>query len=522
MYSVGLDFGTASCRGVLYNAVTGEVEYMTQFDYPHGVIQAEKYQQFVQHPQDYLDAMEWIIQQIKVYGNVDVTELKAIGIDFTSCTCLPVMKDFQHFATQSSFENNQNAYAKLWKSHSAEKEAKHIESILNETTLLNYYGGDISSEWLFPKLLELKNDAPEIFEDMAYFMEAGDWLVSLLTNQLSRSSCHAGFKGLFQQEDTTLTGEILKEIDGDFEYIYETKLQGAVQQVGTTAGFLSDYYVERLGLAKGTIVGVSIIDAHAALPGARITKANQLQIVMGTSACHLLLAKDKAFIPGIAGVVKDGILPDFYAYEAGQAAVGDLFQHFIDQKLPATIFKFAKDNNQSIYDYLNEQALLVQSHGLIILDWHNGSRTPYMNPNLSGITFGERLTTTAVEYYKALIESTAFGTKQIIEKFESHQIPINEVVFAGGIPLKNKLLMQVYADVLQKKLTVIDQPELSAVGAARLAIQPIYQLEPTKKLEKTYYFPQTEKYEKSYRLYKKLGETLSRNPLMDEINELKI
>lgn len=522
MYSIGLDYGTTSCRGVLYNAITGLVEHQVQFEYPHGVIKGKKNQQFLQNPQDYIDAFLFIIHRIINESMVNITDIKAVGIDFTSCTCLPVQKDFNHFLQQDDNKTqNFDAYAKLWKSHSAEKEAVHITAVLKDTEIMNYYGGAVSSEWLLPKLLELKNDNYELFNHMEYFMEAGDWLVSLLTNNLSRSSCHAGFKGLYQSEEASISKELLREIDEDFEDIYSTKLRGKIDKVGTTAGFLSEEFLKLTGLSKNTQIATSIIDAHAALPGARITSTNVLQIVMGTSSCHLLLSENQVFIPGIAGVVKDGILPGFYAYEAGQAAVGDLFNHFIEHKLPHEILEAANNKKQNIFDYLNEQAEEIDAHGLIILDWHNGSRTPFMNPNLSGVVFGERLTTTAIDYYKALIESTAFGTRQIVERFEENGIDINEIVFAGGIPLKNKLLMQIYADVLQRNLTVINQQELPAVGAARLAILPIYNENPTEELTTINYAPKSNHYEKSYQLYKELSETLAKNELLNEIHNLK-
>lgn len=520
MYSIGLDYGTSSCRGVLYNAESGAVEKIAVFDYPHGVIKGMKQQQYLQHPQDYIDACVTIIRQLVEESPVESSHIKAIGIDFTSCSCLPVTKEFHHFAS-NNVEVIPNAFVKLWKSHSAEKEAQHITEVLQGSEILKYYGGSISSEWLFPKLLELKNDAPYLYEEMAYFMEAGDWLVSLLTNQLSRSSCQAGFKGLYQGEEVSIPTYLLKEIDPSFESLYAHKLSGAIHKVGTSVGTITKEYAELLGLSSETVVGASVIDAHAALPGARIKEGNQMQIVMGTSSCHLVLAKEQVFIPGVAGVVKDGIIPGFYAYEAGQAAVGDLFNHFIEHKLPAEIVAQAEENQQDIFSYLNEKAENIQAHGLIILDWHNGNRTPYMNPNLSGVVVGERLSTTAIDYYKALIESTAFGTRQIIERFEANGIAIEKIIFAGGIPLKNTLLMQVYADVLQRPLQVVKQPELPAVGAARLAIEPFIENEPTQQLTTITYEPLSTKYEKSYEFYLQLSELLVNNHLMHEIHELK-
>ena len=207
MYSIGLDYGTESCRASLLDLQTAQILSVVEMSYAHGVITGKLYETVlknnlvIQNPNDYIDCMKKLIAQLLEEQQIDGMEVKAIGIDFTSCTVLPVDELFNPLCNQQMYHHHPQAYAKLWKSHSAYQEATHITEVLSEHPYLKKYGGIISSEWLLPKLLELKKDAPEIFEGCMYYMEAGDWLVSKLTNQLVRSSCQAGFKGLWQKDD---------------------------------------------------------------------------------------------------------------------------------------------------------------------------------------------------------------------------------------------------------------------------------------------------------------------------------
>ncbi|GEK35212.1 ribulokinase [Kurthia sibirica] len=524
MYSIGVDFGTASCRAILYNSYSEKtiktVSYYYKDDEMIGNLQnsIKKEQQILQDPQQYIDGLIAVVTTLMNDQLIDKKLIVAMGIDFTSCTCLPVDKNFMPYSQVPIFKNEPNAYAKLWKSHSAQKEANHINDVLKDELLLSRYGGSISSEWLLPKLLEVKNDAPALFKEMDLYIEAGDWLVSKLTNTISRSSCHAGFKGLWEKKNGYLSQRLLNDIDSDFSTIYDTKLRGTVQSVGTIAGTLCEEFSELLNLHDQVAVSVSLIDAHAAVPGAKISTPGVLQVVMGTSTCHLLLSEEECIIPGVAGVVEDGILPGLYAYEAGQAAVGDLFASFIQEQLPPKYSEAAHENNQNIYDYLNSIAEKEQhkEHGLVILDWHHGNRSPYMNQQLSGVVIGEKLSTTAIDRYRALLESTAFGTRQIIELFTNHGVAVNEIIFTGGIPLKNEFLMQLYADVLQRPIQVISVPEIPAVGAARLAIQASGKStnRDNSKVQSKVYQATKNTYEEKYTLYQKLGETLHKDDVM--------
>lgn len=444
MYSIGLDYGSESCRAALLDLKTKQITAVVEQTYEHGIITENLYNvkiknnKVLQNPNDYLDCMESLITLLLEQQKLPSTSIKSIGIDFTSCTVLPVDESFNPICNQLEYKERPHAYAKLWKSHSAYKEAEHITNILSNHPYLKKYGGTISSEWLLPKLLELKNEDMQIFEECKYFMEAGDWLVSKLTGSLVRSSCQAGFKGLWQSEDGYLKPEVLSLIDDSFTNIYKTKLAGKPMLAGEYAGNLTPEMAEKLGLHTDVVVAVSIIDAHSALVGAGVSRSNEMLIVMGTSSCHMLLSNEEKMIPGVSGVVKDGIFKDLFAYEAGQVAVGDIFSYFIREQLPTRYIEEAKKKDCSVFEILNSYAgrQSTGSHGLVVLDWHNGNRTPYVNPNLTAVMVGETLQTKAYEKYRALLESTAFGTKQIVELFIENGLAIDKIILAGGIPKK--------------------------------------------------------------------------------------
>lgn len=508
-YSIGIDFGSVSCRGVLYCLDSEEISKTEVFEYPNLIIEEElhgvklKKDMVLQDPNDYISGLEFIVK--KLTENLTDGEIKFIGIDFTSSTVLPVTANYELYCNKNEYKENPHAYAKMWKSHSAGIEAQTIYDVLKNHSILDFYGKNISSEWLYPKLLEIVNEDENFFDQMELFMEAGDWLVSRLTNQLIRSNCMAGFKGLLAHK--ALSDEELTSIHPKFSGIYDSKLKGEYKAVGEVAGKLSEEYAKRLGLTSDVDVAVCVIDAHASLLADCENRNGTMHIILGTSACHIVLHEEKVLLPGIAGVVENGILPGYFAYEAGQSAVGDLFNSFVNQILPEKIINKAIEKDCSVFELLNLEAKkqMNKEHGLVMLDWHNGNRTPYMNADLSGVTFGETLKTTYVDRYLAMIESTAFGTKQIIDLFENNNMPIDRIVFSGGIPKKNDLLMQIFANVIEREIEVLQQDEIAAVGAARL----LKRINSNNKNDVISYFPNGRSYKEAYQFYKKMNNLLA-------------
>lgn len=477
-YTIGVDFGTGSGRVIIMNVHTGEIVGSDVTEYRHGVMTSSlpnnnritKRETALQHPLDYLEVLEKSIPISLQKANITAQDIIGVGIDFTSCTILPIKEDFTPLCLDDDWAGDPNAWVKLWKHHAAQDQANRINDLANKRneSWLKRYGGIISSEWMLPKLLEIVEGSPDVYDEATYFIEAADWLTTLMTGNLNRNSCAAGFKGIWHEAVGYVSNDFLKDLHPKLDNLYETKLSGEVISVGKRAGFLTKEFAEKVGLRAGISVAGGIIDAHAGVPGAGVATPNKMVLVMGTSTCHILLSEKEKNVPGISGVVKDSIIPNYYAYEAGQAAVGDIFASFINNMIPEEIVIAARNEGMSIHQLLEIRAskLGPGGNGLIALDWHNGCRTPLVNADLSGVLVGLTLATKPEEIYRALIEATAFGTMLIIETFENEGIYIKELIACGGLPQRNKLLMQIYADVTGKSIAVSASDITPAIGSA--------------------------------------------------------
>ncbi|MGW7975054.1 ribulokinase [Staphylococcus xylosus] len=475
-YSIGIDFGTGSGRVFLINTENGKIEEQYIKNYTHGTIEGELGgeklpQSFaLQNANDYMEIIETGIPAIIERTNISVSEIVGIGIDFTSSTVIFVDEQMEPIHNRAGFQDNPHAYVKLWKHHGAQDEA----DLLFKTALeaknrwLGYYGFNVSSEWMIPKIMEVNNKAPEVMDVTANIMEAGDWIVNRLTGQNVRSNCGLGFKSFWEAE-TGFHYDLFDKVDSNLSNIVRTKVDAPVVSIGDSVGTLCKEMAEKLGLSPETHVSPFIIDAHASLLGIGSEKDKEMTMVMGTSTCHLMLNKEQHKVPGISGSVKGAIIPDLYAYEAGQTAVGDLFE-YVAKQAPYDYVKTAESRGISIFDLLNEKAaqLYPGESGLIALDWHNGNRSVLSDSNLKGSLFGMSLQTRHEEIYRAYLEATAFGAKMIMQQYQGWQMEVDHVFACGGIPKKNGLLMEIYANILNKKITVIDSEYAPAIGAAIL------------------------------------------------------
>lgn len=511
-YSIGIDFGTGSGRAFLINTENGEIEEQYIRNYTHGTIEGELGgeklpQNFgLQNANDYMEIIETGIPTIIEKANISVSEIVGIGIDFTSSTVIFVDEQMEPIHNKSGFQDNPHAYVKLWKHHGAQDEADLLfkTALEGKNRWLGYYGFNVSSEWMIPKIMEVNNKAPEVMAVTANIMEAGDWIVNRLTGQNVRSNCGLGFKSFWEAE-TGFHYDLFDKVDSDLSDIVRTKVDAPVVSIGDSVGTLCKEMAEKLGLSPDTQVSPFIIDAHASLLGIGSEKDKEMTMVMGTSTCHLMLNKEQHKVPGISGSVKGAIIPDLYAYEAGQTAVGDLFE-YVAKQAPYDYVKAAESRGISIFDLLNEKAaqLYPGESGLIALDWHNGNRSVLSDSNLKGSLFGMTLQTRHEEIYRAYLEATAFGAKMIMQQYQGWQMEVDHVFACGGIPKKNGLLMEIYANILNKKITVIDSEYAPAIGAAILgaicggahsdfnsAIEAIkepvlYQVEPDPQQARTY------------------------------------
>lgn len=477
-FSIGIDFGTLSGR-VLIVDLQGKIVGTSIISYTHGVI-SEKLpfnediilpKDFaLQHPNNYLDVLYQGIPKALDEANITSEDITGIGITFTSSTMMAVDNHLNPLCLYKEHESNPHAWVKLWKHHGAQKEAEEIYNLAKcrEEKWLQSYGNHVSAEWFLPKCLETFYKAPKLYDEVNLFIEAGDWIVSILTGEVIRSNCSLGFKAFWNEVDG-FPEDFLTTLDYNFGKTLKSKLSGKVMNVGNKAGNLTKQMAKKIGLSSGIPVAVSIIDAHSSLLGIGAFEDKQLTMVMGTSTCHLMLNEKKRYVTGISGVVKDAIIPGLYAYEAGQSAVGDLFGWY-SQQIPEAYTIEANNKNISVFQLLEKKAKTLKpgENGLLALDWFNGNRSILSNFDLSGMILGMSLDTTPEEIYRSLLEASAFGAKVIIETYEKAGLNVEKVFACGGLPQKNDVLMQIYADVLNKKIQVSATNHASGIGAAIL------------------------------------------------------
>lgn len=476
---IGVDFGTESGRVVLADVVTGRILGVHVTPYPHGVLDralpsGERLDDdwALQHPQDYLMVLRASIPEVLRQSGVSASSVIGIGIDFTSCTMMPVNTEGTPLCLLDEFRRRPHSWPKLWKHHAAKQEAEDITRLARDRAepFLDRYGGTVSSEWMLPKVLQVLREDPMIYAAADRFIEAGDWVVGTLTGRFVRNASAAGFKAMWMDGGGP-TPEFFAALDPVFADVMTTKLRGPVVPVGSRAGALLPGIAAELGLNPGIPVAAAAIDAFAAVLGSGVAEPGTLVMAMGTSTCHMVLSEQLCLVPGMTGVVRDGIVPGYYGYEAGQAAVGDMFAWFVKHCVPREVVAEAEQAGVSLHTLFECKArrLAPGEAGLIALDWWNGNRSILADARLSGLVVGLTLATQPEELYRALLESTAFGARRIVEQFIRSGVGIGRVVACGGLPQRSPLIMQIYADVLGRVITVSKVEEATALGAAMLA-----------------------------------------------------
>ena len=548
-YSIGIDFGTLSGRAVLVDVENGCEIATSVMEYPHGVmdeylpVKKTKLQSdwALQHPQDYLDVLSRVVRNVINESRINVDDVIGVGIDFTACTMIAIDENNTPLCFLDEYKKNPHSYVKLWKHHAAQDEANKLNQIAkdrNEDFLLRY-GGKISSEWLFPKIWQVLDEDPKLYEKVDRFMEVTDWIVLMLTGNERRNSCTAGYKGIWSRKKGYPSKEFLKALDPRLENVVEEKLSKDIYSIGEKAGQINDYGSKLTGLKEGTSVGVGNVDAHVAFPALGLTEPGKMMMIMGTSTCHIILGQEEKNVPGICGLVEDGVIKGYMGYEAGQSCVGDHFDWFVKNLVPKDYMDKAKEQNISIHKYLREKAMKQKpgQNGLLALDWWNGNRSVLVDVDLTGMILGMTLTTKAEDIYRALIEATAYGTRMIIETFEEYGVKTDEIFAAGGIAKKDPFMMQIYADVTGRSIKIADSDQAPALGSAIFGAvaagsknggyDDIHKAaKKMGRLEDTVYNPNMENkkiYDKLYAEYKILHDYFGRgqNNVMKRLKEIK-
>ena len=477
-FAIGVDFGTESGRALLVDVATGEEVATSVHPYSNGVIDEKLPDSGVrlepdwalQDPNDYIAVFKTAVPAVLRSGGVSPADVIGVGIDFTACTMLPVKADGTPLCNLPQFHSHPHAWVKLWKHHAAQPEANKINATARklDQKWLDRYGGKISSEWFFSKTLQILDEAPDIYQAADRLLEATDWVIWQLTGVETRNSCTAGYKALWSKREGFPEDAYFKALDPRLEHVIDQKMTRQITPIGQRAGGLTRQAAEWTGLKAGTAVAIANVDAHVAVPAATVTEVGRMVMIMGTSICHMVLGAEEHLVPGICGYVEDGIIPGLFGYEAGQSCVGDHFAWFVENCVPAAYEREAEKRGVSIHQMLEEKAARLKpgESGLLALDWWNGNRSVLVDVDLTGLLLGATLATKPEEIYRALIEATAYGTRVIVEAFENNGVPVKELVACGGLPEKNKLLMQIYADVTGRELKVTASKQTPALGSA--------------------------------------------------------
>lgn len=477
-YVIGLDYGTNSVRTLLVNAANGREVATTVWNYSHGqqgVILSRDPNLARQHPSDYVTGAEITIKKALASAKKSVRGFKpeqviGIGVDTTGSTPLPVDSNGQPLAFDRKFAKNPAAMAWLWKDHTGIAEAAEITAVARKIRpqYLAKCGGTYSSEWFFSKILHCLRTSPEVFNAAHTWVECSDWVPAMLTGteapgKLTAGVCAAGHKAMYSDDwGGYPDAEFLSQLDPRLGEM-RSRLCPKAFTIDRAVGGLTADWGKRTGLPAGIPVAVGAFDAHLGGVGSGIAPGTLVKII-GTSTCDMMVVpvgEKLADIPGLCGIVNGSILPGYYGLEAGQSAVGDIFNWFVNylQPLGKTV---------GSHEALSAAAAKIApgESGLLALDWNNGNRTILVDQRLTGLLLGQTLYTTPAEIYRALIEATAFGALTIINRFEEYGVKVEQIVNCGGIAEKNPLVMQIYADVTGRPMKVSRSAQTCALGAA--------------------------------------------------------
>ncbi|MEN8137090.1 MAG: ribulokinase [Bacteroidota bacterium] len=481
---LGIDFGSSAVRVLSMELESGKVLNSVEQSYSegdNGVLTSDNIHLARQSATDYIKSMEIALQKAKKVNEksgIDMLSVVGIGVDATGSTPLPVKRDMTPLSEVKEFKSNLNAYSWMWKDHTSHQEADFITKIISEIRpeYLATIGGAYSSEWFWAKILHCRNIDKDVFDAADTWVELSDFIPGVLVGvndilDLKRNICAAGHKGLYNAKWGGFPdAEFIEALHPDLLKVAKTLPKEAFS-IEHISGTLSQEWAEKIGVKAGIPVAMGVLDAHAGAIGSGIKDGSLVKII-GTSTCDLVLGdlnNKNTDIKGVAGVATESVLPNYYGIEAGQSAVGDILNWFINSLL----------NKVKSHAELTKAAekLKPGESGLLGLDWNNGNRNILSDPLLSGLILGQSLQTKDFEIYRALIESTAFGARRIIEDMEDQGVVINEVVNCGGISHKNPLFMQIYADVINKPMKVAAIDETVALGSALMGAHVAFKAE---------------------------------------------
>lgn len=474
-YTVGLDFGTLSGRAVIVRNRDGQEMASKAFPYPHGVITGclsgagialpDSYA--LQDPRDYMEAVPALLREVIRDSGIAPEDITAIGVDATATTMLPLDENMQPLCLQERFRTEPHAYIKLWKHHGAQKQADRINRLAAERkeSFLRQCGGQVSAEWFWPKVMEIYTEAPDVYRAAACYVELGDWIAYLLTGERKRSPAIAVIHAQWNKAAGYPSGDFWQALEPGLLPAVRSMSLWPVQQEGACAGQLTREMAGMTGLLPETRVSLANTDSPIALFSLGIQDEGTAALVVGTSSVMLTFSRDDCFVPGAMVNASDILLPGLTVHMFGQSAVGDVFQWFAEQLLPYADTVAAQREKLTPIAWLNKQAAQTGPSGIVSLEWLNGCRF-LQNMDFRGTISGITLQTTAAMIYRSLVEATAFGLKIMLDTADKHGVPVRALRACGGIAQKSPEIMQIYADILEREITVTSSGQENAHGSA--------------------------------------------------------
>ncbi len=478
--AIGIDFGSESARALLLDIATGRELATAEHSYRDGIIRGHLPPPdadvnlptgwILQNPADYVDALRHTVPAVLATAGLSPDHVVGIGIDFTSCTMLPAKADGTPLCALEEFRREPHAWVKLWAHHAAQPEADRLTDVgaKGYGSILDRFGGKISPESFFAKSLQILREAPHVYRAADRLIDAADWVTWQLIGSEIRGAGTAGYKALWDGKRGFPPRDFFASVDPDFEDVVDAKMSRDILLLGERAGALSEHGARLTGLIPGTPVAVPCIDAHCSVPGAAVTSPGRLVMVMGTSICHMAVDGDLRPFEGAFGIVRDGILPGVWGYEAGQPAFGDMLGWFADGFAGATHHERARAEQRDVHAILAEECAHVRpgSSGLLALDWLSGNRSVLLDGDLSGLIIGVTPETTPAEIYRALIEAAAFGARIVVDRMVDAGFSIDAIVACGGLPKRNPLILRIFADAIGLPVDVGNSEQAAALGAA--------------------------------------------------------
>lgn len=479
-YVIGIDYGTLSARAAVVRVSDGEIMGTCAYPYPHGVMSGKlpdgtllPDQFALAQAEDYNEALEVTIKGAIENAGIDGRDVVGMCVDATACTVVPVDEDMQPLSLMSEFKSHPHAYIKMWKHHAAAPQTVRANALAKSMNMpfLKACGGEMSSEWMIPKLLEMRENDREAYDRMAVAFDLCDYLTMKLTGKITRGLGSAAFKSNWVAGIGYPSAEYLDGLSEGFAEEYARLLAGDVIKPGERAGELSPEMAEKLGLPAGITIAGGILDGHTSIPTSGLSKSGDVSLVIGTSNVSAVLTEKPVPVPAGTASAMDGFAPGLFAIDSGQSCTGDMLGWYMKYMLPAYIEREAEAKDMSVFDYLNALAeeACPWMCPVTVLDWWNGNRNVMCNLNLKGNIQGINLNTRPEDIYTAMVQAIACGTRRILEDCEDKGVEIKNIVACGGIPQKNPFLMQQYANILGKKVSVACANEGPATGSAIFA-----------------------------------------------------